>query len=358
MIVALLPYMLGPSGKWMGMTIRDFAKQFKNPFMREVMSEGLPNAFFFEPDMSLMVVLSTLAYLHVKSAGYPIGGAPKFVSSIEQRYHDLGGEIHYKSPVAKILVEADPSGQGDRAVGVRLADGTEHCADIVISAADGHTTLFDMLEGKYLNDKIRGYYDSLPLFHPIFFISLGVNRTFEKKPPSIAGEIFPLDGPIHIAGRECGWLAPHIYDFDSSLAPKGKTLMRVMLPADYEYWSNLRKQDHERYKKEKQQIADQVIARLDKRFPGLADQVEMCDVATPATFERYTGNWQASWMGWLYTAKTMRMSISKTLPGLDNFYMVGTWVLNSGLPFAAVSGRHVTQILCKKDNKPFVTTVP
>lgn len=40
--------------------------------------------------------------------------------------------------------------------------GFEHRGDIVISAADGHTTILDMLEGKYLDDKIRRYYDELP----------------------------------------------------------------------------------------------------------------------------------------------------------------------------------------------------
>ena len=29
-----------------------------------------------------------------------------------------------------------------------------------------------------------------------------------------------------------------------------------------------------------------------------------------------------------------------------------------GLPPSAMSGRHVTQILCKKDKKEFVTTTP
>ncbi len=183
-------------------------------------------------------------------------------------------------------------------------------------------------------------------------------RAFEKGPPSVGGTVFLLDEPVTIAGREWDRLAVHIYDFDPSLAPEGKTLLRVMLPADFDYWKDLREQDRGRYKAEKQQVADQVIARLDRRYPGLADQVEMCDVATPATFERYTGNWRASYMGWLFTPEMTMAQISKTLPGLDNFYMIGQWVGASSLPMAATSGRHVTQIICHKDNKPFVTTVP
>ena len=74
--------------------------------------------------------------------------------------------------------------------------------------------------------------------------------------------------------------------------------MRVKLYySSYEYWKQLREAP-ERYKAEKEQIADKVVALLDQRFLGLAAQVEMCDVATPMTFERYTGNWRGSFMGW------------------------------------------------------------
>jgi phytoene dehydrogenase-like protein len=58
--------------------------------------------------------------------------------------------------------------------------------------------------------------------------------------------------------------------------------VRVRLASDYDYWKKL-KQDPERYKAEKEQIADKVIALIDRRFPGFAPQVEMRDVATLIT---------------------------------------------------------------------------
>ena len=248
--------------------------------------------------------------------------------------------------------------ENDRTVGVRLVDGTEQRGDIVISAADGHATIFDMLEGKYVDSKIRGYYDDLPLYPPLLHIALGVARTFYDVGYSIEGTNFPLDGPVTIAGRELTRLPVQIYNFDPTLAPEGKTLLRVMLMSDYDYWKQLR-QDRERYKAEKEQAADKVIGLLDQRFPGLAGQVEMCDVATPATFERYTGNWKGNHQGWLPTTETFNLSMSKTLPGLEGFYMAGQWVQpGGGLPMAVMSGRNVTQIICKEDKRPFVTTVP
>jgi len=330
--------------KWERIPIQDFAQRFSDPFLRQVFP-----LTFDSPDFPMMGVLMTLAWMHNKSAGYPIGGSLEFSRAIEQRYLNLGGQIHYRSPVNKILVE---DGQ---AVGVRLVDGAEHRGDIVISAADGHSTIFDMLEGKHINDEIRGYYDRLPIFPPLVHVALGVARSFEGLPHTI---IYPLGEPVTIAGKEHKSIGVQIQNFDPTLAPPGKRVVKLMLTSDYDYWKEL-SQDSARYQAEKEKIADQVIAMLEQRFPGLGNQAEMRDVATPMTWERYTGNWRASFEGWLITTTTIRMRMSKTLPGLKDFYMAGQWVEpGGGLPPAAMSGRNVIQIICHQDKKPFATSVP
>ncbi len=106
--------------------------------------------------------------------------------------------------------------------------------------------------------------------------------------------------------------------------------------------------------KVKKAIADAVVKALDQRFPGLAEQVEMVDVATPTTWERYTGNWRASFEGWLPTPANLSTEMRKTLPGLDSFYMVGQWVApGGGLPSGVMTGRQVVQLMCHKDGKKF-----
>jgi phytoene dehydrogenase-like protein len=347
MMFKMLPF-LRLMRKWGKTSTLDFSRRFKNPFMRQALSAGL--GADLAARFPLIFIMMTLAWLDQKAAGYTIGGSLEFSRAIERRYLALGGEISYKSPVAKILVE------DDKAVGVRLADGTEHRSDIVISAADGHATIFDMLDGKYIDDKIRGYYDQPQLFPPLVYVGLGVGRSFADIPPSVTGINFPLDEPVTIAGKKQRRMGVHIYNFDPTLAPKGKTALKVQFNTDYNYWKKL-SQDPRRYKAEKEQIADQVVAALDQRFPGLAAKVEMRDVATPMTWERVTGNWRGSYEGWLPTVQGAMKGMSKTLPGLDNFYMTGQWVEpGGGLPTAAMSGRNVTQIICKKDKRPFVTT--
>ncbi|MBA7693731.1 4,4'-diapophytoene desaturase (4,4'-diapolycopene-forming) [subsurface metagenome] len=347
MLFGILPY-LGLMRKWGKMTVSQFTERFKSPFMREVFLAPLGDL----KDFPIFALMMPLAWLNQKTAGYPLGGSLEFSKTIEKRYLDLGGKVDYKSSVAKILVE------NDKAVGIKLADGTEHRADIVISAADGRTTIFDMLEGKYIDDKIQGYYDNYSLYPPLLHVAYGVARTFNELPHSVSGFNLVLDEPINIAGKELTRLPLHVYNFDPSLAPKGKTVLKFMISTEWEYWSELYK-DPERYKAEKERLANELLSILDKRYPGLSEQVEMTDVATPMTWVRYTGNWKGSYEGWMEVSFGLGKRMSKTLPRLKNFYMVGQWVEpGGGLPPAAMSGRNVTQIICKQDRRPFVTTTP
>jgi phytoene dehydrogenase-like protein len=345
MLFTIFPF-LGDLRKWGRMSLKEFAGHFTNPFLRQCWEMVWDNR------MSALFILLTLSNLHQKAAGYVIGGSMEITRSVEQRYLGLGGEIKYKSRVDKILVE------NNRAVGIRLADGSEYRADYVISAADGHSTIFDMLEGKYINSKIESYYRQYTLFSPLIYVGLGINRSFNDVPQLVSGLVYELKKPVKIADAEQKWAQFHIYNFDDTYAPPGKSVITMMLDTDYDYWTSMRK-DISRYKEEKQRIADIAVSMLDERFPGVTSQVEMNDVATPVTFNRYTGNWQGSYEGWLLSPDNYRANMSKTLPGLESFYMAGQWVMpGGGLPPAVMSGRYAAQLICSRDKREFVTTIP
>ncbi len=128
----------------------------------------------------------------------------------------------------------------------------------------------------------------------------------------------------------------------------------TLFAGDSRYWTELRQTNRPRYEAEKKRIADEVIAALNQRWPKFASQVEMTDVATPASLIRYTGNWRGSFEGWVLNAKNIFKPPKKTLPGLKNFYMAGQWVEpGGGLPVGLLSGRNVTQLICHADGKPF-----
>jgi len=339
---AVLPYAL-PLAKWGMKSSSDLAQGFKHPFLRQ----AIPHMFGW-PEIPVMAGLALLAYMHQGNAGFPAGASLEFARAIERRYLELGGCIHYKAQVQKILVE------DDRAIGVRLYDDSEHFADYVISAADGYSTIFTMLEGKYTSKKIDGYYDgSLPI-HSQIQVSLGVNRDFSDQPHWVT---HLLPEPITIAGEDHHQIGVKHYCFDPSLAPPGKSVVEVMLSSRYSYWQRI--YGRKPYDMEQIQVEDIVIDYLERLYPGIRDQIEVVDVATPLSYERYTGNWMGSTCGWLLTKDTMLMmiqGIDKTLPDLENFYMAGQWVEPGGsVPTAAMSGRNAIQLICHKDDSTFVT---
>jgi len=127
---------------------------------------------------------------------------------------------------------------------------------------------------------------------------------------------------------------------------------------NHEFWVNLRKNDRETYNREKERIAAQVVDALEERFGNLKSNIEAVDVSTPASIIRYTNNWKGSFEGWQPGPGTLMLRMDKTLPGFRNFYMIGQWVEpGGGLPPSILSGRNVTQIICKKDRKKFTTKV-
>jgi phytoene dehydrogenase-like protein len=135
-------------------------------------------------------------------------------------------------------------------------------------------------------------------------------------------------------------------------------MLNVMLDTDYEYWKKLG-DDKAVYKRKKAEIGETVVSLLEQRFPGITPQVEVIDVATPLTLERYTGNWKGSFEGWLITpdnAGVLIKPMRQTLPQLRNFYMCGQWVEpGGGLPTSIMSGRRLVKAICREDGIPFRT---
>jgi phytoene dehydrogenase-like protein len=334
----MLPVLM-PTLRWRNVTLSQFAERFKDPLLRE----GLPRFFQFSPpDFPMMLCLSTLAMMNDHEAGYPQGGSLPIARALEARYLELGGAVQYRTRVEKILVE------GDRAVGLVLDNGETVRGDLVISAADGHGTIFDLLEGRYVDRKIcRNYDGGMTPCKSILQISLGVDMDFSDQPPMMD---FPLETPVWLGNLRHDRLTLKHYCFDPSMAPAGKSALTLWCEADYDYWQWLR-QDRERYDRHKDEVAEVIVDVLEARYPGLRQAVEVVDVATPVTHQRYTGNWRGAFAGWALTTRKMSMMMGigmpKTLPGLEGFYMIGQWVEPGGnVELSCASGRDVIKDIC------------
>ncbi len=329
-------YMIGKFAK----PVKEYVRRVHDPILREILM------YMFLPDVPVWFIQMILGMLAAGQMGIIKNGCHAFVQAIEKHYLDLGGKVTYNTSVEEILVK------NNQAIGIQLADGSHHKADYVVSAADGYHTIYELLTGRYVNEEIETRYRIWKLTSPILLISFGVAREFKEEPWMILRK---LDQPLRVVDKEINYIMLRIFNYSTSFAPPGKTVVQVYIETDWINWTDLR-EDKQKYKAEKEHVAAEVLQRLEKYYPGISSEVEVTDVATPISYWRYTRNREGSIMGWPPTPESMTVQVKKTLPGLKNFYMAGQWSMaTGGVSPTIYSGRHVIQLICHQEGKPFKT---
>ena len=295
-------------------------------------------------NFSALAFIFMLGWYNQKNAGYIKGGSYPLAQRMVERFINLGGKLTYKKRVEKIIVE------NDVAKGVLLTDGTTVPADFVISAADGYSTIFTMLDSKYISKEIDFAYKNWELFTPIVQVSFGIKKAIPSESPIIIN--ISKGKKIGRTILENGYSVMN-YSFDSTMAPKGKTTIVLRYDSPWKLWETM---DENEYRAEKIKIQKDATAFLEKEYPGISTFIEVMDVATPKTDVRYTGVKDGAYEGFMPSKENMMKSLKMQLPGLQRFYMAGQWLFpGGGLPPSAQTGKWAVQLICKKEKKPFLS---
>jgi phytoene dehydrogenase-like protein len=293
-------------------------------------------------DFSALAFILMLVWFSQKNAGYIIGGSLPMALRMSDKYKSLGGKFTFGKKVTRITVE------NGKATGVILQDGSNIPADYVISAADGHFTIFEMLERKYLSKEIEDAYNNWKLFEPLVQVSFGINKFIQADCP--AKSFLNKNISIGSTKPETGYSIMN-YSFDPTMAPEGKTTIVMRYESPWNIWKDL---DKEKYDQEKKKIEKDAIEILEKLYPGIKQNIDVIDIATPKTDVEFTGVWKGSYEGFFPSVKNITKSLKMTLPNLTNFYMIGQWLTpGGGLPPSTQSGKWVFQLICKKENQEF-----
>lgn len=332
--------------RW-GLTNAEWSRRLRHPGLR-----GLFEAFG-SGDMPMAVLaiqLGQLAGGHMSGArsrpGFAPGASRGFARGIAERFRSLGGALRLGAEVEEILVEAD------RAVGVRLADGEELRADHLISTAPLHTTLWRLLGGRYLGREWEHRFTRWRLFDPVLVVDVGCDRAWDVPMGSIA---LRNCRPFEVLGRSATSLGARAFVHDPLVAPAGHSVVQALVTADWDAWQELHHAPRA-YTRAKDTAARQVIASLERQFPGIGDAARVVDVATPFTFWRYTRAWRGSYEGWWPSMEAVRARFDHRLPGLSGLWLAGQWLAaGGGLPPAVAQGRDAVRAMCAEDRVPFGT---
>ncbi|PKM52155.1 MAG: NAD(P)/FAD-dependent oxidoreductase [Firmicutes bacterium HGW-Firmicutes-7] len=333
-LLGMLPALLRISF-YSNQSTKEFAGRFKSPLLQSLF-ENIAG-----PDFSATAMAFTIATLTSGDGGYPEGGSLAMAGRMAKRFEALGGTVQYGKEVSKVSVHSGV------ACGV-IINGEQINADAVIVTQDTRVaidTLFDAPIQEPWAQKMRN--SIKPVLNT--FISVGVEADLSDVPESLT---FNTDEPLLCGGLPEYTIGINNYAGYKGYAPQGCTAMTSIIMGDsYDFWKACK--ENGTYEAEKQKLAEAFINILGKKYPQTAGKINVWDVATPLTYERYLHSYKGSWMSIMGKGSKMESYPSKP-ESIKNVYFAGQRIMiPGGLPVAAETGRKAVQYLCRDTNTVF-----
>lgn len=266
------------------------------PALRELMETF--TSFAGVPPGRASAILTTGAMLSSISRCYrPYGYFDEFPATEAELFQSRGGEILLETEVESILVE------NGTAAGVRLKDKDAVIgAGRVVATVDPMVTLRRMVGDEHLPVKYVDQLKDIIMSSSSFNVGLGLDDKIDMT-------ALDLDYPYNVISTELGttdrlfdaFLAGrngfseacfHLGVICPSLTTGGKNTLTIRaVPFGPGEWIGLRRHNPEKYREEKEKLADFLVGLVEKyMIPDLKKHIKVMDIATPATYARHSGS--------------------------------------------------------------------
>lgn len=311
-------------------TIKEYISNFQHEGIRTLLSSVVSME-----DYSAMSLIFTMSGLAAGDSGYPKGGSLQMSQNIAATFLALGGTIKYNTKIDCVNVK------DNKADGVWIKDEFYKADAVVVTTDTLHAVdhLFHQPLHEPWMDELRK--ETIPV--NCTFIALGATVDLSHLPENI---VLELKSPILFAGNKHHTIALNNYAKFEGYAPKGCTSLTMMFFEDtYDEWKNAYADGT--YVAKKEALATMIIKSLEETIPELKGQINVWDIATPLTYERYCGTYRGSWMS-VMKPNLKRQSYPSKSESIERLYFAGQrLVVPGGLPVALTTGRTAVQHLCK-----------
>ncbi len=373
--VAKLPFTAPTVSRWVVRSAQALIEHHvRDPRCRAVLGAQAGDTGL--PPSQMPAVIHAAVQAHYFGGGYyPRGGGASLPRAFLRALRKAGGEIKVRAEVSRILVEAG------RAIGVRLADGTEIRAETVISNADPDVTLRRLVGLEHLStvERLRLAHTKWSVSAISLFMATDLDlrgRGFDsgnywyfgggdvegtyKKGLEAWG---PGSGPIPGGFVTCTTLK------DPSKQYAGKHTLESFAFVGYDAfksWSDTKYGARpESYEAQKRELLGRMLEMASHVIPGLEKHVTFAELGTPLSNVHYV----AATRGNLYgTEKSLAQIGPFAQPlktSIKGLWMCGASTLSHGVMGAHISGLVVAaQLLrCKlpelfKNDGGDVTVLP
>jgi all-trans-retinol 13,14-reductase len=303
---------------------------------------GLP------PAQSSFGVHAIIAAHYFGGASYPIGGAARIVDTIAPLIQRHGGDIVVSADVAQVILE------GNQAAGVRMADGRELRAPLVISDAGAHNTFARLIAQPNaavapVLEELRGIPPSMA--HLSLYV--GVKQTAAQL--GLAGtnlwihESYDHDANVARSAADPDAPFPVLFiSFPSAKDPEfaqqhpGRATLEVVTMAPYDWfthWEDTRwKHRAEDYDAFKQQLAARLQAALERHVPQVRGKIDYAELSTPLSTRHFMNYQHGEAYGLRATPARFRLRCLAPQTPIRNMYLTGQDVVSLGVTGALMGG--------------------
>jgi phytoene desaturase len=253
------------------------SKFIKDPALRQV--------FSFHPllvggnPFTTTSIYTLIAFLEKKwGVWFAMGGTGAIVKGLVELFERQGGKLHLNTPVEQILVDEG------RAAGVRLCDGREISADVVVSNADAATTYRHLLSESKRKRWTDKKLDKMRYSMSLFVWYFGTNRKYDDVAhhsillgPRYKGLLTDIFKNKKLSDDFSLYLHRPTAT-DPSLAPDGCESFYVLSPVPHLDSGTDWRSQAEPYR---QKIADYLESTI---MPGLNESITASHMLTPIGF--------------------------------------------------------------------------
>jgi len=300
--------------------------------------------------LSFLFVATVINKALIEGVFYPKGGMGRISETIAKSFQQAGGEIHLQIEGEKIFL------RNGKVEGVLTHDGRLFQSPLVISDINPNR-LVKMLPLQFqepLLKKMKHFEYSLSCFilymatdldlkkmNLPYFTYLRFLSDLEEEDRILRGGKIPNHPTLIVS-------IPTL--LDSSLAPSGQHLIKVLVYVPYHHREVWGKGDPEKYRQMKEEFSGKILQQLEtKLIPDLRNHLLYYEAATPLTLERYTENERGAMYGLASTPEqigNLRPPQQTSIPGL---FQVGHYTRPShGIVGTSLSGRFAARAILKK----------
>lgn len=315
---------------------------------------GLP------PGESSFMMHAMLFKHYVNGGFYPVGGSSVIYEKIAPTVIHNGGHIYTNAEVEEILVE------NNKAVGVRMIDGKEYKAPMVISSA-GIINTYSKLLGE-TSIKKHGLDQLLAKVKPSIAhvcLYIGLNHStadlkLQKANYWIYPDNYDHDENINNYLENPDSDLPVIYvSFPSAKDPDwenrypGKTCIDIITLASYDWykkWEGSRWMKRgDEYEAEKEKLSQRMLEKLYEFEPQLRGKIDHYELSTPLTTKHFVNYQYGELYGLDNSPNRFEQKFLRPKTPIKNLYLTGQDVVSCGVGGALASGLLTASAITKKN---------